>query len=73
MGSQLKTKTQNSKKVSSPKKSTIANKKQKINGKGTKLDLPTYQDVVDAAKRLEGITHNTPVMTSRTINEQTGA
>ena len=35
--------------------------------------LPTYDDVVAAAKRLEGHAHRTPVMTSRTINEELGS
>jgi threo-3-hydroxy-L-aspartate ammonia-lyase len=35
--------------------------------------LPTYDDVVAAAKRIEGHAHRTPVMTSRTINEELGA
>ncbi|CAG9197396.1 L-threo-3-hydroxyaspartate ammonia-lyase [Paraburkholderia sabiae] len=39
----------------------------------TKLPLPTYDDVVAAAKRLEGVAHRTPVLTSRTINEWFGA
>ena len=33
----------------------------------------TYADVQAAAARLEGIAHCTPVMTSRTVNERTGA
>ncbi|HRI43362.1 MAG TPA: threo-3-hydroxy-L-aspartate ammonia-lyase [Fimbriimonadaceae bacterium] len=32
-----------------------------------------YQDVVRAAGRLEGVAHRTPVHTSRTLNEWTGA
>ena len=35
--------------------------------------LPTYDDVQAAAKRLEGVAHHTPVMTSRTLNELWGA
>jgi threonine dehydratase len=35
--------------------------------------LPTYDDVVAAANRIEGHAHRTPVMTSRTINEELGA
>ncbi|RQS86626.1 threo-3-hydroxy-L-aspartate ammonia-lyase [Burkholderia seminalis] len=35
--------------------------------------LPTYDDVAAAAARLEGHTHRTPVMTSRTIDEALGA
>jgi threonine dehydratase len=37
------------------------------------LPAPTYDDVVDAASRLEGIAHRTPVLTSTTANERTGA
>ncbi|KVN63101.1 threo-3-hydroxy-L-aspartate ammonia-lyase [Burkholderia stagnalis] len=37
------------------------------------LLLPTYADVAAAAARLEGHAHRTPVMTSRTINEELGA
>ncbi|HVE08302.1 MAG TPA: threo-3-hydroxy-L-aspartate ammonia-lyase [Paraburkholderia sp.] len=37
------------------------------------LPAPTYDDVVDAAGRLEGIAHRTPVLTSTTANERTGA
>ena len=70
-------KTQNSKKVISPKKATLSKQKAKQTGKGldltikgTKiLDLPNYQDVVDAHKRLSGVANKTPVMTSRTINK----
>jgi threonine dehydratase len=32
-----------------------------------------YSDVADAAERLAGHAHRTPVMTSRTVNERTGA
>jgi threonine dehydratase len=35
--------------------------------------LPTFDDVVAAAKRIEGHAHRTPVMTSRTINDELGA
>ena len=35
--------------------------------------LPTYQDVEAAAQRLAGVAHRTPVLTSRTIDAQTGA
>src|SRR3546814_8157483 len=35
--------------------------------------LPTYEDVVQASKRLDGVAHLTPVMTSSTINAQLGA
>jgi len=38
------------------------------------MDLPvTYADVAAAAKRLEGAAHRTPVLTSTTANELTGA
>ncbi|MBN3818306.1 threo-3-hydroxy-L-aspartate ammonia-lyase [Paraburkholderia sp. Se-20369] len=37
------------------------------------LPLPTYADVAAAAARLEGFAHRTPVMTSRTIDEELGA
>jgi threo-3-hydroxy-L-aspartate ammonia-lyase len=37
------------------------------------MELPTYADVVDAAERLRGIAHRTPVLTSRTANERAGA
>jgi threonine dehydratase len=36
-------------------------------------NLPTYDDVVAAAARIWGHAHKTPVMTSRTVNEQLGA
>ncbi len=35
--------------------------------------LPTYADVEAAARRLHGHAHRTPVMTSRTVNETSGA
>jgi threo-3-hydroxy-L-aspartate ammonia-lyase len=35
--------------------------------------FPTYHDVEEAAARLAGIAHRTPVLTSRTVNEKTGA
>ena len=35
--------------------------------------LPTYADVVAAAARLEGHAHRTPVLQSRTVNEEFGA
>jgi threonine dehydratase len=37
------------------------------------MKLPTYSDVLDAAERIRGIAHKTPVMTSRTANMMTGA
>lgn len=36
-------------------------------------NLPTYADVVAAAERIKGHAHKTPVMTSRTVNEEFGA
>jgi len=36
-------------------------------------NLPVqYSDIEAAAQRLEGVAHRTPIMTSRTLNEQTG-
>jgi threonine dehydratase len=37
------------------------------------LSLPTFKDVQDAAARIEGHAHQTPVLTSRTIDEEIGA
>lgn len=37
------------------------------------LQLPTYDDVVQAAERIAGAAHRTPVLTSRTVNEEFGA
>ena len=37
------------------------------------LKLPTYADVADAAARIAGFAHRTPVLTSRTINQEMGA
>lgn len=39
----------------------------------TSLQLPTFDDVSAAAGRLAGHAHRTPVMTSRTIDEEFGA
>ena len=36
-------------------------------------DLVTIDDVRAAARVLEGVAHRTPVLTSRTIDERTGA
>jgi threonine dehydratase len=33
----------------------------------------TYEDIVDAARRIDGIAHRTPVFTSRTLDERLGA
>lgn len=35
--------------------------------------LPTYADVQAAAERLQGVAHRTPILTSRTLNQQMGA
>jgi threonine dehydratase len=35
--------------------------------------LPSYEDVAGAARRLEGVAHRTPVLTSRTLDERLGA
>ncbi|WP_110951477.1 threo-3-hydroxy-L-aspartate ammonia-lyase [Pseudomonas bohemica] len=35
--------------------------------------LPVFQDVLDAAERIRGHAHRTPVLTSRTLDGQTGA
>ena len=37
------------------------------------LTLPTFDDVAAAAERIRGHAHKTPVMTSRTVNEEFGA
>ena len=37
------------------------------------LSLPTYDDVVAAAERIRGHAHKTPVITSRTVDEEFGA
>ena len=34
------------------------------------LELPNYEDVARAARRLEGVAHRTPVVTSRTLDER---
>lgn len=39
----------------------------------TTLSLPTYDDVAAAAQRLLGHAHETPVLTSRTVNAEFGA
>jgi threonine dehydratase len=41
-------------------------------GSPTPPVLPTYDDVVAAAKRIDGIAHRTPVLTSRTADARTG-
>ena len=38
----------------------------------TPSDLPTYDDVAAASARLEGQAHRTPVMSSRTLDEELG-
>src|SRR5512138_623069 len=35
--------------------------------------LPTYDDVESAARQIQGITHRTPIVSSRTIDARTGA
>lgn len=35
--------------------------------------LPTFEDVLAAARRIEGHAHRTPVLTSRTVDEEFGA
>ena len=42
-------------------------------GSSASLRLPTFADVAAAAKRIEGIAHHTPVLTSRTADSRTGA
>jgi hypothetical protein len=37
------------------------------------LTLPTYDDVAAAARRLEGHAHRTPVLRSRTADQELGA
>ena len=37
------------------------------------LALPTFEDVAAAAERIKGHAHKTPVITSRTVNEEFGA
>jgi threonine dehydratase len=39
----------------------------------SELQLPTYADVVAASKRIAGVAHRTPVLTSRTANAELGA
>ena len=39
----------------------------------TTPQLPTYEDVVQAAGRIAGAAHRTPVLTSRTVNAEFGA
>ncbi len=34
------------------------------------LTLPTYEDVAAAAERIKGLVNKTPVLTSRTINDE---
>lgn len=36
----------------------------------TAMDIPTYQDVLTAAQRIESYVHRTPVMTSATLNRE---
>src|SRR5215831_14153235 len=37
------------------------------------VTAPTFADVQNAANQIRGVTHRTPVVTSRTVNERTGA
>jgi threonine dehydratase len=37
------------------------------------IELPTYDDVAAAARRIDGHAHRTPVLTSRTADEELGA
>ncbi len=37
------------------------------------MTLPTYADVIDAARQIAGVAHKTPVATSHTIDAETGA
>ena len=37
------------------------------------LTLPSYEDVIAASERIKGSAHRTPVMTSRTMNQELGA
>ena len=37
------------------------------------LSLPTFDDVLAAAGRIKGYAHRTPVITSRTVNEELAA
>lgn len=39
----------------------------------TTMDLPTFADVCAAAERIAGHAHRTPVLTSRTLDEELGA
>jgi threonine dehydratase len=39
----------------------------------TSLALPTFDDVERAARRIDGVAHRTPVVTSRTVDARTGA
>lgn len=39
----------------------------------SELILPEYSDIAAAAERIDGYANKTPVMTSRTINEEFGA
>jgi threonine dehydratase len=37
------------------------------------IDLPAYHDIESAAARIAGVAHRTPVVTSRSVDERTGA
>jgi threonine dehydratase len=45
----------------------------RITAMTTETALPTYADVEDAARRIEGVAHRTPVLTSRYVNDLYGA
>ena len=36
------------------------------------MDLPTFKDVDDASKTIHGIAHRTPILTSRTLDDELG-
>lgn len=44
-----------------------------MNTSSLSTHLPTYDDVALAADRIAGMAHRTPVLTSRTVNEEFGA
>ncbi|HVK90580.1 MAG TPA: pyridoxal-phosphate dependent enzyme, partial [Mycoplana sp.] len=42
-------------------------------GQKRPLQIPTFDDVLAARARIEGVAHNTPVLTSRTADATVGA
>src|SRR5919106_4634787 len=36
-------------------------------------ELPTFEDVLSAARQIAGVVHRTPVVTSRSVDERVGA